>query len=119
MAVSAYWHGLHPGYYLSFLSMPLFTMAQDEVTKAFRKNASPFGQKVVDTFLWFLWIRQVEYVSVAFLMLRFDWTIAYWSSIYFCVHIFTILVIIVAKVFQLVTGNKKVVSDKSTEKKVN
>ncbi|XP_064623281.1 lysophospholipid acyltransferase 7-like [Lineus longissimus] len=102
MAVSAYWHGLHPGYYLSFLSMPLFTMAQDDVTKAFRNDASPFQQKVVDTFLWFLWIRQVEYVSVAFLMLRFDWTIAYWSSIYYCMHVFTIFVIIVAKVFLVI-----------------
>ena len=23
MAVSAYWHGIHPGYYLSFLTVPL------------------------------------------------------------------------------------------------
>lgn len=28
VAVSAFWHGLHPGYYLAFLSLPFFQMSQ-------------------------------------------------------------------------------------------
>ena len=26
--VSAFWHGVHPGYYLTFLSVPLVVMAE-------------------------------------------------------------------------------------------
>ncbi len=31
MLVSAFWHGIHPGYYLSFLTIPLCTYAEDLV----------------------------------------------------------------------------------------
>jgi len=29
MAVSAYWHGIDPGYFGAFLTMPLVMMAED------------------------------------------------------------------------------------------
>uniref|UniRef100_A0A915PW50 Lysophospholipid acyltransferase 7 n=1 Tax=Setaria digitata TaxID=48799 RepID=A0A915PW50_9BILA len=31
MSVSAYWHGVHPGYFLSFLTVPLCTFAEDKI----------------------------------------------------------------------------------------
>ena len=36
MGVSAFWHGIHPGYYLSFLTVPPILMAEDAMTAAFR-----------------------------------------------------------------------------------
>jgi lysophospholipid acyltransferase 7 len=29
MLVSAFWHGIHPGYFLSFMTIPLCTTAED------------------------------------------------------------------------------------------
>jgi hypothetical protein len=33
MFVSAFWHGIHPGYFLSFLTIPLCTAAEDTLFK--------------------------------------------------------------------------------------
>ncbi|KAL5019417.1 hypothetical protein ScPMuIL_005139 [Solemya velum] len=43
MAVSAVWHGIHPGYYLSFLTVPLILMAEEGMIKLLRhKNPDLF-----------------------------------------------------------------------------
>lgn len=38
MFVSAFWHGIHPGYFLSFLTIPLCTAAEDALFKAVPLN---------------------------------------------------------------------------------
>ncbi|GIY35200.1 lysophospholipid acyltransferase 7 [Caerostris extrusa] len=46
MLVSAFWHGVHPGYYLCLCSAPLFLFVETEVEKAFKLSA-PYSQKVI------------------------------------------------------------------------
>ncbi|VDK51401.1 unnamed protein product [Gongylonema pulchrum] len=40
MSVSAFWHGVHPGYYLSFLTVPLCTLAEDNILSIVPKDAN-------------------------------------------------------------------------------
>lgn len=35
MLVSAFWHGVHPGYYLSFLTIPVCTAVEDLVHRQY------------------------------------------------------------------------------------
>jgi hypothetical protein len=39
MSVSAFWHGIHPGYYLSFMLVPVIVYAEDLMIARFRKQA--------------------------------------------------------------------------------
>lgn len=41
MFVSAFWHGIKPGYFLSFLTIPLCTFAEDILFKAFPIDRRP------------------------------------------------------------------------------
>ena len=100
MAVSAFWHGIHPGYYLSFMTIPLTLMAEDVMKAAFRDGKSPEQQTNFDRFWWFWRTRFLDYMAMGFLLLSWENTIAYWSCIYFLPHIFIILFIIIGNVFK-------------------
>lgn len=39
MFISAFWHGVHPGYFLSFLTIPLCTTAEDLLFKVVPANS--------------------------------------------------------------------------------
>ncbi|XP_005100167.1 lysophospholipid acyltransferase 7 [Aplysia californica] len=87
MTVSAFWHGIHPGYYLSFLTVPPILMAEETMIKAFRKEASPLGQQLFDWACWFFKMRGFDYMCMGFLLLRLGSTLRYWYSIYFLGHL--------------------------------
>ncbi|XP_013400325.1 lysophospholipid acyltransferase 7 [Lingula anatina] len=99
MLVSAYWHGIHPGYYLSFLLVPFVLMAEDAMIKAFRDNASNKQQQIFDWFWWFFKLRFLEYMSMGFLLLGLYSTLDYWSSIYFFGHVMTAVFYVTGLVF--------------------
>ena len=42
MVVSAFWHGVHPGYYLSFLSMPFIVFVENFYDHHIRTNSSTY-----------------------------------------------------------------------------
>jgi hypothetical protein len=48
MFVSAFWHGVHPGYFMSFLTIPLCTAAEDVVFKVFPADKEGKRNFVVD-----------------------------------------------------------------------
>ena len=89
MAVSAFWHGIHPGYYLSFMTVPLMLLAEDLMKASFRteKNRAFF-----DWANWFFRMRAFEYLSMGFLLLGWSSTIRYWQSTYFIGHVFVFLI---------------------------
>lgn len=87
MLLSAYWHGLHPGYYLSFLTIPLCLSAEGCLESALRGRLSPGGQKAWDWVHWFLKMRAYDYMCMGFVLLSLGDTLRYWASVYFCVHI--------------------------------
>jgi len=90
MLMSAFWHGIYPGYYLCLLSVPFQLMAEDSMTKAFRREATPQGQVMYDWISWFFKMQAFSYMGVGFLLLNVDTTLNYWKSIYFIGHVLMI-----------------------------
>jgi len=87
MAVSAFWHGIHPGYYLSFLTIPPCMAAETAMAAAFRSKDDPRKQRVYDFIAMLFKQRFLETMAMGFLLLRGDSTLRYWSSIYFLPHL--------------------------------
>ena len=97
MTVSAFWHGIHPGYYLSFLTVPPILMAEEAMIKAFREDASPQGQELFDWGCWFCKMRGFDYMCMGFLLLKFGSTLRYWYSVYFVVHLAVLALFAIGK----------------------
>nr|KAF6410936.1 membrane bound O-acyltransferase domain containing 7 [Rousettus aegyptiacus] len=91
MLLSAYWHGLHPGYYLSFLTIPLCLAAEGRLESALRGRLGPGGQRAWDWVHWFLKMRAYDYMSMGFVLLSLGQTLRYWASIYFCIHVLALV----------------------------
>ncbi|KAG8140499.1 hypothetical protein E2320_003209 [Naja naja] len=87
MLISAYWHGIHPGYYISFLTIPLCLAAEGAMESGFLKHLSPSGRLWGDWIQWFMKMRAYDYMCMGFVLLTFEDTIRYWSSIYYCIHV--------------------------------
>ncbi|XP_002732306.1 membrane-bound acylglycerophosphatidylinositol O-acyltransferase mboat7-like [Saccoglossus kowalevskii] len=97
MLVSAFWHGIHPGYYLSFMTVPIILMAEDVMIKAFRR---PSNEKIFDWLNWFFRMRSFEYLSMGFLLLKMDYTLNYWKSTYFIGHAYSAIFILFGTLFK-------------------
>ncbi len=104
MLISAYWHGLHVGYYLSFLTIPLCIAAESAMEASVRARLGPTGQNIFDWIHWFLKMRAYDYMCMGFVLLKASDTIYYWSSIYFIIHIIAVVCIGVGQVMK---GGKK------------
>ncbi|KAM3822486.1 lysophospholipid acyltransferase 7-like isoform 3-T3 [Vipera latastei] len=87
MAISAYWHGLRPGYHLSFYTIPLCLAAEGAMEDGLLRHLSPSSRACVNSTHWFLKMRAYDYVCVGFLLRSFEGTIRYWNSVYYCVHV--------------------------------
>ncbi|ESO03284.1 hypothetical protein HELRODRAFT_112207 [Helobdella robusta] len=109
MLVSAYWHGVHPGYYLSFLLVPFYILAEDFMIHAFKltsisKNSVAAANKIFNFLMWLCTMRTFEYMSMGFMLLTFHDTTAYWSSIYYCGHVWTATMIVTGYTIKKVFG---------------
>ncbi|XP_055019878.1 lysophospholipid acyltransferase 7 [Boleophthalmus pectinirostris] len=100
MFISAYWHGLHAGYYLSFLTIPLCIAAESAMEASVRSKLGPRGQSVFDWIHWFLKMRAYDYMCMGFVLLKAQDTVNYWMSIYFIMHIIAVMCIIVGKLLK-------------------
>jgi len=95
MLVSAFWHGVHSGYYLSMLTVPFILVAEDLAKRKFR-SLNPF---VFDVFAGFAKVQWFSYMGIAFSLLAMDLTLNYWTSIYFIGHVAIIIVYAVSWIF--------------------
>ncbi|XP_078335706.1 membrane-bound acylglycerophosphatidylinositol O-acyltransferase mboat7-like isoform X2 [Crassostrea virginica] len=93
MTISAFWHGIYSGYYLSFLLVPLILIAEDNMRAAFR-HGSPQRIQCFDWACWFFKMRGFDYMCMGFLLLRLDYTLTYWKSIFFIGHIVTAMFLV-------------------------
>lgn len=100
MLISAYWHGLHAGYYLSFLTIPLCIAAETAMEATVRARLGPRGQSLFDWVHWFLKMRAYDYMCMGFVLLKASDTINYWTSIYFIIHIIAVCCIVVGRVLK-------------------
>ncbi|MBN3307025.1 MBOA7 acyltransferase, partial [Amia calva] len=90
MLVSAFWHGIHAGYYLSFLTVPLCLWAESSVERGVRARLGPGGQGLFDWVHWFLKMRCYDYMCMGFVLLRWRDTLHYWGSVGYCVHLLAV-----------------------------
>jgi lysophospholipid acyltransferase 7 len=88
MAVSAYWHGLHLGYYLSMLTTTPCVIAENILEKEFKNRyLKPAYFKYYEFFGWLFRTRMFDYMSIGFILLTYDATIKFWTSVYFVGHL--------------------------------
>ncbi|XP_072281470.1 lysophospholipid acyltransferase 7 [Pyxicephalus adspersus] len=105
MLISAYWHGIHPGYYLSFLTIPLCLASEGMMDLGLRRHLSDSGKLVFDWVHWFLKMRAYDYMCMGFVLLTFSDTMRYWRSIYFGIHVLAIFFITLGWVLALRTSS--------------
>ncbi|XP_077455666.1 lysophospholipid acyltransferase 1 [Stigmatopora argus] len=95
--LSALWHGAYPGYYFSFITSILITLVARAVRKLFRHHfLSSRGLKLgYDILTWVSTQLAISYTFMPFLLLGVEPTMVYYRSMYFHVHIISILAMFV------------------------
>ncbi|KAJ0000207.1 hypothetical protein NQD34_012049 [Periophthalmus magnuspinnatus] len=95
--LSAIWHGLYPGYYFTFLTAIPITMAARAIRKSIRHYF--LGSKILkfgyDIVTWAATQFAICYTVMPFLLLAVEPTMTYYRSMYFHVHILSILIAVV------------------------
>ena len=112
--VSAFWHGVAPGYYLTFLCVPLVVIAEVQMEKAIKPYLSPKLCYYYDWLSWFFHYRSMEYLGCGFMLLQLAPCWAAWKSVYFIGHIILLAFIIIPFFIP-----KKHTSDKEAKKKLS
>ena len=106
--VSAFWHGVHPGYYLTFMSVPFVVIAETRMSKAIKPYLNERLTYWWDWVTWFCLYRSFEYLGVGFMLLKLDAIWRVWKRMYFVGHIFIVLFIVLPVVIpRKKDGNRK------------
>lgn len=94
--LSALWHGVYPGYYFTFITAIPITMAARTVRKSVRHYFLGFGGLKLgyDILTWAATQLAICYTVMPFLLLAVEPTLVYYRSMYFHVHIISILAVI-------------------------
>ncbi|KAL3308358.1 Lysophospholipid acyltransferase 7 [Cichlidogyrus casuarinus] len=92
--VSAYWHGLRSGYYLSFATVPLALAAETYLENIIHSLGFLLPPGSLWIMRWLLKMRVFEYCAMGFLLLDLEPSLRYWASIHFCVHIALVFICI-------------------------
>lgn len=87
LLVSAFWHGVAPGYYLTFLCVPLTVIAEVQMSKAIKPYLSPELCYWYDWLSWFFHYRSMEYLGCGFMLIQLAPCLEAWKSMYFVGHI--------------------------------
>ncbi|KAM4568230.1 lysophospholipid acyltransferase 1 [Fundulus diaphanus] len=91
--LSALWHGVYPGYYFTFLTAIPITIAARAIRRSVRhyflgSRSMKLGYDVVT---WAATQLAICYTVMPFLLLSVDHTVVYYRSMYFHVHVISIL----------------------------
>lgn len=94
--LSALWHGVYPGYYFTFLTGILVTLAARTVRNNYRYYFLSSGtlKLVYDVVTWAVTQLAVSYTVAPFVMLAVEPTISLYKSMYFYLHIVSLLIIL-------------------------
>nr|XP_044993410.1 lysophospholipid acyltransferase 2 isoform X2 [Jaculus jaculus] len=98
--LSAIWHGVYPGYYLTFLTGVLMTLAARAMRNNFRHYFSepPLLKFLYDVITWAVTQVSISYTVVPFVLLSVKPSLMFYSSWYYCLHICGILVLLLLPV---------------------
>ncbi|MEQ2160562.1 hypothetical protein GOODEAATRI_000475 [Goodea atripinnis] len=98
--LSAMWHGVYPGYYLTFVTGIGMTMA----ARAVRHNIRPYflvtdsHKRIYDVITWVCTQVAISYTVVPFVLLAVGPSLKFYSSWYFSLHLLCLLVVLVLPV---------------------
>nr|XP_033809784.1 membrane-bound O-acyltransferase domain-containing protein 2-like isoform X2 [Geotrypetes seraphini] len=94
--LSAVWHGVHPGYYLTFLTGMLMTLAARAVRRNFRHHflISPSRRIFYDMVTWAATQITVSYTVAPFILLYLGPSFKFYRSCWFCLHLLALLLIL-------------------------
>lgn len=81
-AVSAFWHGIFPGYYLTFITASLFGMVGNKLHHL--KISVPFLSEI---FAWVITNFAINYAGAPFVLLDLSSGLMVWREFYFIPHI--------------------------------
>ncbi|XP_051689282.2 lysophospholipid acyltransferase 2 isoform X5 [Oryctolagus cuniculus] len=111
--LSAIWHGVYPGYYLTFLTGVLMTLAARAMRNNLRHHflEPPQLKLFYDAVTWMVTQVAISYTVVPFVLLSIKPSFSFYSSWYYGLHIACILVLLLLPV-------KKTQRGKSTHENV-
>lgn len=115
--VSAYWHGVHAGYYLFAVVAFMMIFAEYCLEKCIT-----LLYKDIDQPIWILCLRHFfhwrgfEFAAVPFMLLKFDLTIAVWKKLCFSGFLYITLIILLAK--SVLTIKRTSINQKCSKKKI-
>ncbi|XP_036111947.1 lysophospholipid acyltransferase 1 isoform X1 [Molossus molossus] len=94
--LSALWHGVYPGYYFTFLTGILVTVAARTVRNNCRHYflSSKALKAVYDAVTWAVTQLAVSYTVAPFLLLAVEPAVSLYKSMYFYLHIICLLIIL-------------------------
>ncbi|XP_037668469.1 lysophospholipid acyltransferase 2 isoform X9 [Choloepus didactylus] len=98
--LSAIWHGVYPGYYLTFLTGVVITLAARAIRKNIRRYfiEPPQLKLFYDIITWIVTQIAVSYTVVPFVLLSVKPSFKFYSSWYYCLHIAGVLVLLLLPV---------------------
>ena len=76
MFISAYWHGIAPGYFMGFMCVPFLTQTEDLITKAFKYDYLTV-YKVLNYVLKHV---SFSFTGMAFLLLDYNSVVNCWRA---------------------------------------
>lgn len=119
MAVSAYWHGVHGGYYFCILGPIVYLPVEDLYVKLLKNDkASKTQQSVTGAFFWILKFFAANYMGIAFLLSDASLIWRFYVSVYHFAYFFWAALYIVCYFLlkQKRTHTKNVVEDENLAK---
>ncbi|KAM5251462.1 lysophospholipid acyltransferase 2 isoform 1-T1 [Hipposideros larvatus] len=98
--LSAIWHGVYPGYYLTFLTGVVMTLAARAVRNNVRHyfTEPPQLKLLYDVITWIVTQITISYTVVPFVLLSVKPSLMFYGSWYYCLHIVGILVLLLLPV---------------------
>lgn len=113
---SAVWHGFYPAYYLFFLSAAPLSVIDSGFRHLFRpwvygKDDKPIASAPVvwlyNALAWLLLFLSMNYLGVAFALLRADWSLTVWRSLYFYAHVGMLVCIVLLRLVPAKKGKRE------------
>ncbi|XP_069462107.1 lysophospholipid acyltransferase 2 [Ambystoma mexicanum] len=94
--LSAIWHGVYPGYYLTFFTGIFMTQAARSIRNNVRHFflKSPNLKLVYDVITWVATQVAISYTVVPFVLLSVKLSLRFYSTWYYCLHIACILLLL-------------------------
>ncbi len=97
--ISAFWHGFYPGYYLFFLSLPIATNVERECRGRIGSRFESGRWNWWGVLCWAATQTTLMYISLPFLVLSWEWSLAVWRSYWFVGHAVMVATWLIIRIF--------------------